>query len=49
MEWPPATGMPASAQISDPPASMPRMVSTDRTLMGMPTIARASMGLPPMA
>ena len=49
IEWPPAMGIPASAQISEPPARMPRMDSTGRTLIGMPTTARARMGLPPMA
>ena len=49
MEWPPATGTPAAAQTSAPPANMAPMVSAESLPTGMPTIARAKIGLAPMA
>ena len=49
MLWPPATGTPAAAQTDAPPSSTRAMVSTGSTSTGMPTIASAKIGEPPMA
>ncbi len=49
MLWPPATGMPASAHTDSPPRRMSAMTLCGNTLMGMPTIASAMIGVPPMA
>ena len=46
---PPATGMPAAAQTAAPPSRMARMVSGASRSIGMPTIASARIGVPPMA
>ena len=49
MLWPPAIGMPAAAQTDCPPAKIWRIASSEILPNGMPTIASANSGLPPMA
>lgn len=49
MLWPPATGMPASLQTDSPPRRMSAMTPCGSTLIGMPTMASAMIGVPPMA
>ena len=49
MVWPPAIGMPAARHTLAPPSRILPIVSTDSTLIGMPTTASAMMGVPPMA
>ena len=49
MEWPPAIGMPAAAHTASPPARMPRIADTGSFSSGMPTIASAMIGRPPIA
>ena len=49
MEWPPAMGMPAAAQTEAPPARMAPIEATGSLSTGMPTMARARIGVAPMA
>ena len=49
MEWPPATGMPASAHIEAPPPNISRTVSTGSLSNGIPSMASAIRGRPPIA
>ena len=49
MVWPPTSEQFASFTISAPPRKMAWISSTLRMLSGMPAIAMAVMGLPPMA
>ena len=49
MEWPPATGMPADAQTDAPPFRISRTISVGILSTGMPRIASAMIGLPPIA
>jgi hypothetical protein len=41
--------MPASAAIAAPPRRISRIMAVGMLLMGMPRIASAKMGLPPIA
>jgi hypothetical protein len=49
MVWPPAIGIPAAVQTLSPPSRMRPMISTGSLSIGMPTRARAMIGVPPMA
>ena len=49
MEWPPATGMPASAHIEAPPPNISRTVSTGSLSNGIPSMASAIRGRLPIA
>lgn len=49
MEWPPASGMPASAHTARPPRITSRATSGGSTLTGQPRMAMAISGSPPMA
>ena len=49
MEWPPAMGMPASAAIAEPPRKISRMAEIGIRSIGMPRIASAKIGRPPIA
>src|SRR3989338_3480782 len=49
IEWPPASGTPAVSHTDSPPCRIARIVSTGSLLIGMPTIASAMIGVPPIA
>ena len=49
MEWPPAMGIPASAQTDSPPARILPITSSGNLSSGMPTSANAKIGFAPMA
>ena len=49
IECPPAIGMPASAQIDAPPARISRTTSIGSLPSGMPRMASAMIGFPPIA
>ena len=49
MEWPPAIGIPASAQTALPPARISRTTVGGYLLIGIPCMASAMIGAPPIA